>query len=197
MNINRYGAIVVGVSAGGMDALSRLFCLISNDFGLPIVVVQHLHASSNGYLAEFLGNKTPLYVKEVEEKFKIQPGTIYLCPSNYHLLIEADETFALSIDEKVNHTRPSIDVLFESAARVWSQRLIGIILTGANRDGAEGIRRIKACGGLTIAQDPATAESPFMPQAAIDTGCVDKVLSLEGIRDFLNSLTIETRGCDR
>ena len=187
-NHSRFKAVVIGVSSGGIKALSKLFSLIAKSFDLPIIVVQHLHASADVNLAEILNGKALLTVKEADEKEQISPGIIYIAPANYHLLIEADETFSLSIDKPVSYSRPSIDVLFESAAHVWSHRLIGIILTGANMDGAEGIRFIKDHGGLTIAQDPTTAEVPMMPQEAINTGKVDKILTLDGISNFLNSL---------
>ena len=182
-----YKAIVVGASAGGVEALSKLFSHLGAKFPLSIIVVQHSHPSGDSYLAEFFNGKYALTVKEAHDKEPIQQGHIYFAPPDYHLLIERDQTFSLNIDEKVNYVRPSIDVLFESAAYVWSSNLIGIILTGANRDGAYGMRLIKEHGGLTIAQDPATAENPVMPKAAIDAGGVDNILSLEGIIKFLKT----------
>lgn len=171
-----------------MEALSNLFSYLPGGFPLPIIVVQHLAATQDGYLFEHFNRKCALLVKEAHEKETILPGHIYFAPPGYHLLIERDETFSLSMDEKVNHSRPSIDVLFESAVRVWSCALIGIILTGANHDGAYGMRLIKEHGGLTIAQDPATAEYPVMPQAAIDQTDIDRILPLGGIESFLNML---------
>ena len=183
-----YKAIVIGASTGGMEALSTVSSCLPREFPLSIVFVQHLHPAEGGYLVEYLGNKSALKVKEADEKEVIRVGHIYVAPPNYHLLIEHDQTFSLSIDEKVNYARPSIDVLFESAVYVWSNHLIGIILTGANNDGAYGMRLIKEHGGLTIAQDPSTAECPVMPQAAIDIGAVEKILPLEGVVNFLKTL---------
>lgn len=184
----KYKAVVVGASFGGLQALSSLLSALPAAFPLPIVVVLHLHPSGGGYLAEHFRRICKLGAREPEDKEAIQPGIIYLAPANYHLLVEADDTFSLSIDERVNHSRPSIDVLFESAARAWKSGVIGILLTGANTDGAHGLCVIKRCGGLALVQDPASAECRVMPQAAIDAGCTDQVLSLEGIAQFLNSL---------
>jgi len=176
-----YKAIVIGVSAGGLAALSKLFPCLPDRFPLPVIVVQHVHAAANRYIYTHFNNKCTLTIKEADDKEEIRPGFLYFAPPDYHLLIERDETFSLSIDARVNYSRPSIDVLFESAVYVWSSGLIGILLTGANNDGAHGMRLIKEHGGLTIAQDPATAEYPVMPKAAIDAGVVDEVLGLEQI----------------
>ena len=188
INGDGYKAIVIGSSAGGLNALSVLIPSLPADFHLPIIIVQHLHPAQNGYFAESLNRKSKLPVHVADEKESILGGHIYFAPPNYHLLIERDETFSLSIDQRVKHARPSIDVLFESALYVWSSGLIGVMLTGANSDGADGMRLIKRYGGLTIAQDPSTAESPTMPQSAIDAGGVDEILTLERIARLLQSL---------
>ncbi|MBU0992715.1 MAG: chemotaxis protein CheB [Proteobacteria bacterium] len=185
MTKNGYKAIVIGISAGGLAALSKLFSFLPNGFPLPVIVVQHVAATSNRFIYTLFNNKCRLTIKEADDKEEIQAGFIYFAPPDYHLLIERDETFSLSIDAKVNHSRPSIDVLFESAVYVWSSGLIGILMTGANSDGAHGMRLIKEHGGLIIAQDPKTAEYPVMPQSAIDTARVDKILSIEGIGEWL------------
>ncbi len=174
-----FRCVAIGASAGGMAALGKLLSMFPGTFPLSVIVVQHLHPLEGGYLPEFLNRKCPLPVEGVEDKTPILKGHVYIAPANYHLLVERDERFSLSIDARVNYSRPSIDVLFESAARVWGSGLIGIVLTGANQDGTFGLRRIKECGGLTIAQDPGTAETPFMPRAAIDAGVVDRVMTLE------------------
>ena len=181
----KYRAVVVGASAGGLQALSVLCAGMPAGFALPLVVVQHAHPSQDGYMAEHLDACCALEVREAMDKEKILGGRVYVAPPGYHLLVEKDETFSLSLDKKVNYSRPSIDVLFESAARAWSDRLIGVILTGASNDGAQGIRMIRELGGLTVAQDPLTAERPEMPQAAIDTGAVDRVLKLEDMAPLL------------
>jgi two-component system, chemotaxis family, protein-glutamate methylesterase/glutaminase len=183
-----YKAIVVGSSAGGLNALSALLPSLPADFRLPMIIAQHVHPTQNGYFTESLNRKSKLPVRLAGEKESILEGHIYFAPPNYHLLIERDETFSLSIDPRVNYARPSIEVLFESAVYVWSSGLIGVMLTGANNDGAEAMRLIKRCGGLTIAQDPSTAESPMMPQSAIDAGGVDEILTLEQIARLLQSL---------
>jgi two-component system chemotaxis response regulator CheB len=190
--MKKYKAVVVGVSAGGMAALTKLLSALAGDFPLPVIIVQHLHPHQGDFHLHYFNEKSAVIVKEADEKEKILPGYVYFAPPNYHLLIEEDESFSLSSDAKVNFSRPSVDVLFESAADVYSSGLIGIILTGANNDGAHGLSLIKKNGGLTIVQDPLTAESPFMPQAAIETADADYILSLEEIGDLLIKLMRET-----
>lgn len=186
-----YKAVVIGSSAGGLQAAKTLLESIKSTFNLPIIIAQHISPHSNNYMAYHLNSISPLVVKEADEKELISPGHVYIAPPNFHLLIEEDFTFSLTVDDKVNYARPSIDVLFETAAYAYKKNLIGIILTGANNDGAEGIKMIKAKGGHTIAQNPKTAEVPVMPQSAIDTDCIDQILDLQEIISFLNQ--IETR----
>jgi two-component system chemotaxis response regulator CheB len=181
----RHRAVVIGLSAGGLNALHVLLPLIPVDFPLPLVVVQHVHPQQDGAFFENAGGLCLLPVREAEEREQVMPGTVYFAPANYHLMIELDMTFSLSVDEKVNYSRPSIDVLFESAADVYGPGLIGIILTGASRDGAAGLRRIKEKGGFTIVQDPATAEFPVMPSAALNETEVDRVMNIPEIGRFL------------
>lgn len=183
-------AIVIGVSAGGWDALNTILPALPREFTLPVVIVQHLSPDSEGYLAQSLNKRCLLKVKEADEKEPIEPGTIYIAPANYHLLIEEDRTLSLSISEHVHYSRPSIDVLFETAAEAFGPRLIGVVLTGASADGSQGLKKIQERGGLTLVQDPATAESPIMPQAAIKTihaegRLVDYILPLKEIAPFL------------
>ena len=180
--------MVIGVSAGGLVALTSLLPVLPAGYPLSILVVQHVHASSDGYLNEILDNQCSLHVKEAEEKEKIEPGTIYIAPPNYHLLVETDMTMALNVDDKVRFSRPSIDVLFESAADVFENHLVGIVLTGANDDGARGLRSIKEHGGLTIVQEPTEAEFPLMPEAALSMSRVDHVLPLAEIGRLLVQL---------
>jgi two-component system chemotaxis response regulator CheB len=187
MKTNRYKAIVIGGSAGSMEALLRIFSGLPSTFRLPIIIVCHVHPNDNGGLVECFCLQTCLNIKEADDKEPIRPGCLYFPPANYHLLVELDETFCLTIDPKVNYARPSIDVLFESAAFVYGDQLIGILLTGANHDGAEGISVIKNKGGHTIVQHPDSAQCPVMPQAAIDTGDVDAILSIQQITDFIRS----------
>ena len=180
-----YEAVAIGTSAGGMQALRTLLSAIPATFPMPIAIVQHIEPRSDAYLAEYLNQQSALTVKEAGDKEKLEPGTVYLAPADYHLLIEPDKSFSLSIDEKVNYCRPAIDPLFESAADAYGPTLIGIVLTGANADGAKGLKAIKDRGGRTIVQNPKTAESPSMPQAAIQAAAVDHVFDLEGIGSLL------------
>lgn len=180
-----YKAIVIGVSVGGMQTLSTILPELPKEFSLPIIVVQHIREGFKGGLSELLNRKSNMPVKEADEKELIRPGIVYLAPAGYHLLIEEDGTFALSIDPRVNYARPSIDVLFESAAYVYEHGLIGVILTGANSDGSQGLKKIKQYGGLTIVQDPVTAIADCMPLMAIEATEVDYVLRLEDIGPFL------------
>lgn len=184
----RYEAIVIGVSSGGMNALKLMFSLLPKDFNTPVIIVQHIGAHSDSQWIKLLNDKSNLPLKEADEKEKIENGKVYIAPPNYHLLIEKDRTFSLTIDERVNYSRPSIDVLFESAAEAYKNKLIGVILTGANNDGSNGIKRVKECGGLAIIQNPETAESAFMPKSAIAAIKPDFVLSLEGIAELLITL---------
>jgi two-component system chemotaxis response regulator CheB len=183
-----YEAIVIGVSSGGMNALKIISSALPIDFKIPIIIVQHVGAHSDSQWIQLLNEKSNLHVKEADEKEKIEKGTIYIAPPNYHLLIEKDKTFSLTIDERVNFARPSIDVLFESAAEAYRNKLIGIVLTGSNSDGTIGITRIKECGGLSIIQDPKTAESSYMPKSAITAIEPDYILSLENIIALLIEL---------
>ncbi len=180
---------MIGSSAGGLNALKVLLHGLSEGFNIPLIIVQHISADSENYLIQILNDIRKLQVKEADEKEQPMPGMAYLAPPNYHLLLEPDRTFTLTIDERVNYARPSIDVLFETAAEAYKDKLIGIILTGANNDGSKGLKKIKDFGGLTIVQDPETAEVASMPRAAILTSAVDQIIPLEEIAPFLNSLT--------
>jgi two-component system chemotaxis response regulator CheB len=183
-----FRAVVAGVSAGGGQALPCLLGMLEPDFALSLVIVQHLHPLQDDYYIGRLAEACRLQVKEAEEKEGVQPGVIYLAPANYHLLIEADRTFSLCAGEKVNFSRPSIDVLFETAAEAYGTELIGVILTGASRDGAAGLRRIKENGGLAVVQDPRSAEFPLMPQSALEMTRADYVRSIEQIGRLLCDL---------
>ncbi len=183
-----FEAIVIGSSAGGLHALKTLIKGLKPGFDIPIIIAQHLSPHSENYMAHFLDQLNTIKVKEADEREKILAGHAYIAPPNFHLLIENDRTFSLTVEEKVNYARPSIDILFETAAEVFREKLIGIILTGANHDGANGIRKIRFFGGFTIAQNPSSAESDTMPKAAIQTGSILKTMELEEIAVFLNSL---------
>ncbi len=180
----KFKAVVIGTSAGGFHALQVILGALPNDFEFPIIIVQHRMASSNA-LPELLNHTTQLRVKEAEDKEPLVAGTVYVAPADYHLLVEKDGRLQLSEDERENFSRPSIDVLFESAADAFGDKLIGVLLTGASRDGAKGLGKIKAYQGCTIVQDPRTAEFKVMPQSAIAELRVDHILPLEEISNFL------------
>jgi two-component system chemotaxis response regulator CheB len=182
-----YQLVAIGCSMGGMQALQTIFETLPADFPLPITVVQHRYRTSNEGLPQFLRHHSKLMVVDTTDKEWLKPGTVYLAPANYHLLVERGE-LSLSVDEKVEYSRPSIDVMFESAADAYGSGVIGVVLTGANSDGARGAVRIKKRGGFVIAQDPKTAESPAMPQAAVDATRVDRILPLDRIGPFLVEL---------
>ena len=183
-----FEAIVIGASAGGMKALNAILSVLPANFPSPIIIVQHLHPHSDNHLAKILNSKCRLTVKQADEKEEIKNGIVYTAPPNYHLLIEENKTFSLSIDTQVNFSRPAIDVLFETAIYAYRNRLIGIILTGANNDGSVGIKKIKQVGGYVIVQDPKTAETPIMPEATLAITPVDKILPVEQIGDYLTYL---------
>lgn len=182
---NTYDAVVIGASAGGLYALMHILQPLPIDYPLPVMIVQHRSKDERDLLEEVLRQKCNIRIKQADEKEKIQPGIVYFAPPDYHLLIESNGTFSLSFDAPVNYARPSIDVLFETAAEVFKQRLLGIILTGANSDGARGIKKISLQGGVTIAQQPETAEYPEMPRAAINTGYVQRILTPDAIGELL------------
>lgn len=184
----RYHAVCIGVSFGGMQALKTILPLLLSDFPVPIMVVQHHDPRADDFLATYLDNICQIRVKVAEEKERVEAGVAYLAPANYHLLVEDDYTLSLSVDEKVNFARPSIDVLFESAVDAYGSRLIGLILTGANQDGSHGLQVIKEYGGLAVVQDPKSAVAPSMPEAALAATRVDYVLPLGEIGGFLNNI---------
>jgi two-component system, chemotaxis family, protein-glutamate methylesterase/glutaminase len=181
----KYEAIVIGCSAGGLFALLAILSSLPADYSLPIIIVQHRSKEEPTLLEEVLSHKCRINIRQADEKEPIKAGVVYFAPPDYHLLVEEDHSFSLSFEPPVNFSRPSIDVLFETAAAAFKKKLLGIILTGASRDGADGIRRIRHFKGTTVAQDPASAHFPFMPQSAIDTGCVQHILDLKGINDLL------------
>ncbi|MDT4953898.1 MAG: two-component system, chemotaxis family, protein-glutamate methylesterase/glutaminase [Acidobacteriota bacterium] len=179
--------VVIGASYGGLSALQILLSELSPEFPLPVVIVQHRRKDGDDGLCEYLRKRSRLPFIEPNDKEKVEPGCVYLAPRDYHLLIEKS-IFALSTESPVGFARPSIDVLFESAADVYHERIIGVILTGANRDGARGLAKIKSFGGMALVQDPESAESPAMPEAAISATAVDRILPLPEIAPFLNKL---------
>jgi two-component system, chemotaxis family, protein-glutamate methylesterase/glutaminase len=188
----RYEIVVIGSSAGGLDALKRLLEALPADFMLPIVIVQHRspHSKDAG-LSSYYDSRCPLPVGSVVDKQSIEAGHVYIAPPDYHLFV-GDGELSLSTDERVSYSRPSIDVFFDSAVDHYGSGVIGVILTGGNEDGAEGLRRIKGYGGFTIVQDPTTAANRSMPDAAIALGPVDAVLALDEIAPYLSKLAGES-----
>jgi len=177
----KYQAVVIGASTGGLGAVGELLAVLPGNIKVPIIVVQHLSPYSDDYMAKHLNEKCSIKVKEADEKEKLRPGCAYIAPANYHLLVEKDLTLSLTVEPRVNYSRPSIDVLFESAADAFGEGLIGVVLTGANSDGSKGLKRIKDKGGLAIVQDPESAEASEMPRAAIEAAQTDFILKLEDI----------------
>jgi len=187
----KYEAIVIGTSYGGLEALKLILPKFEKDFPLAVIIVIHIGDHNNEIFINYMNSVCTLEVKEAESNEFIRPGVIYFAPPNYHLLIEDDFTFSLSTSEKLNFSRPSIDILFESAAWVYSHKLIGAVLTGANSDGAEGLKTIKYLGGKTIVQNPCTSVSPVMPRAAQKLVKADHLLNLEDIAGKLIELAYE------
>ena len=177
--------VVIGGSAGSLEALLDLLPALRVDLDIPIVIVMHRKTAPGSPLVDVLAIKSSLPVCEVEEKEPVKNGHIYIAPADYHLLFEADHTFSLDVSEKVNYSRPSIDVAFESAAEVYSDGLTGILLSGANADGTHGLKVIGELGGVTIAQDPDTAEISYMPEHAINNHVVHHIIDRKSTR--LNS----------
>jgi len=181
-------AIVIGTSYGGLEALKAIILNLPKEFSLAVLIVLHIGDNSNQFFVDYLNKKSNLEVKEAEEKEDIKAGTVYFAPPNYHLLIEANSTITLSIDAKINYSRPSIDVLFETAAWHYKTQLIGILLTGLNKDGALGLKNIQKLGGITIVEDPKTAFATIMPTSAIDIMKPDFILNLDQITKKLSEL---------
>ncbi len=176
--------VVIGVSLGGLKTLQVLLGGIAPNFMLPLVIVQHRNMQSGGALTTHLQKHCSVTVREPDDKDLILASQVYIAPAGYHLMVQKD-SFSLSTDAPVCYATPSIDVLFESAADSFGAYTIGVLLSGANDDGVRGLRKIKAYGGHVVAQDPSTAECPTMPQAAILSGVVDKVLPLTEIAAYL------------
>ncbi|MEO5563683.1 MAG: chemotaxis protein CheB [Chitinophagaceae bacterium] len=186
--MNSARLIIVGGSAGSLQVILKLFTGLAEAYPIPVVIVVHRTQGAEPFLEELLSAKTGLPVKEAEEKEKPQPGWLYLCPPDYHLLFENDESFTLDYSEKVNFSRPSIDVVFQSAAEVFGSSLVCILLSGANSDGAEGLSYVKSKHGITIVQNPQEAEVSYMPLQALQLKEADYVLNTPEIRSFIESL---------
>jgi two-component system chemotaxis response regulator CheB len=183
-------AVVIGASAGGVEALAAILPTLPPDYPLPVLVVVHLPADRPSVITEIFQAKCRLDVREAEDKEPIQPATVYFAPPDYHLLVESDRRLSLSSEEPVLYSRPSIDVLFESAAEAYQAGLIGIVLTGGNSDGSRGLRAIVDAGGVGLVQRPDQAYASAMPRAALDACPGIRILSLEEIAAHLQEVVV-------
>jgi two-component system, chemotaxis family, protein-glutamate methylesterase/glutaminase len=186
--LTRIEALAIGASAGGVQALLELLPVLRLEQHLAVFVVLHLPRDRPSLLVDVFAPRCALRVREAQDKEPVTDGTVFFAPPNYHLLLDAGPQLALSADDLVNHSRPSIDVLFESAADVYRERLLGIILTGANEDGAAGLAAVHDAGGITVVQEPLTAQSSLMILSALELRTPDLVLSLTQIAELLGGL---------
>ena len=178
-------AVAIGASAGAVQALMQLLPSLPADFPVPIFIVVHVPPDRSNALVGLFHDKCRLIVKEAEDKEEARGGTIYFAPSDYHLLVEKDGTLSLAMDEPVNHSRPAIDVLLETAADAYGEGLVGMVLTGANHDGAAGLRAVAALGGMALVEDPKTAATPTMPAAALLACPTAEARDLAGLAEYL------------
>lgn len=183
-------AVVIGGSAGGWEAIAYLLSRIPGDFSLPVAIALHVHPDQDEHFSDHFRRGCAVHVELAWDKKPVRPGVVTFAPPDYHLLVEWDRTYSLSADDKVSFSRPSIDVLFESAASTYGPGLVGILLTGASCDGTAGIARINELGGLSVVQDPQTAEHPLMPGSAMETASPALVLSLEGMAALIRRLSV-------
>ncbi|MBL8956870.1 MAG: chemotaxis protein CheB [Myxococcaceae bacterium] len=181
-------AIVIGGSAGALDVLLNLLPQLPRGFSVPIVLVLHVMPRKPSYLVDVLKARAALGVEEAQDKQPLQPGTLYCAPPDYHVLIERGRSLSLSVDDAVHFSRPSIDVLFESAAVALRSRVAGVLLTGGNEDGARGLEAISRAGGITVVQAPKSAQMPHMPEAALARFTPTRVLSSAELGPYLTSL---------
>lgn len=181
-------AVAIGGSAGAVQALSQILPALPADYPAPVLVVVHVPPTRDNALVPLYQNKCRIAVKEAEDKEPAVGGVVYFAPADYHLLVEADGSLSLSSDELVNHSRPSIDVLLESAADAYGPALVGVMLTGANDDGALGLRAIVEAGGVGLVEDPETAFAAAMPAAALAASPSARVMSLDAVTDYLLGL---------
>jgi two-component system chemotaxis response regulator CheB len=191
-SLPRIDAIVIGTSAGGVEALARLLPAIPATLAAAILIVVHVPRERPSLLTDIFRAKCKLTVEEAVDKAEIKPGCIYFAPPDYHMLADSGPQIALSVDDVVQFSRPSIDVLFESAGDIYGPRLLGVLLTGGNEDGAAGMAYIAQCGGSTVVQDPAEALAPTMPEGALKVMKPTHVLRLDDIRNLLISLATKT-----
>jgi two-component system chemotaxis response regulator CheB len=181
-------ALVIGGSAGSLEVLLKALPVLDDNLTFPIIVVIHRKHGADSLLPDLLSSRTRLRVKEIDEKEAINAGTIFIAPSDYHLLIEQNRTFSLDYSEKINYSRPAIDVTFQTAAEVYKNKLACLLLSGSNADGVNGLKTVKRWGGLTLIQDPDSAQVSYMPAQAKQQVEIDEILSIENIGEFINSL---------
>lgn len=182
-------AVVMGASAGALEALSEILPALPADYALPVMIVVHLPPDKDSILVQLLAARCALPVREAEDKMPIEPGTVYVAAPDYHLLVEKTGHLSLSSEEQVLYSRPSIDVLFETAADAYGEGLVGVVLSGANRDGAHGLQAVMEAGGMGIVQNPESAFAREMPRGALKACPTARVLALPEIGPFLASLT--------
>ncbi|WP_448102337.1 chemotaxis protein CheB [Luteibacter jiangsuensis] len=188
--MSRYRAIAMGCSAGGLTALQRVLPMLDARLRVPVLVCCHTASTDVSLLVELLGRTSSLPVTEARERTPAAPGVVHVAPSGYHLLVEEDFRFSLSVDARVSFARPSIDVLFEAAAEAWRAGLIAVLMTGANADGANGLATVRRAGGFAIVQDPGDAESDTMPLAGLQVAGADACAPLSSIPAILNELCL-------
>ncbi len=188
--INKTRLIIIGGSSGSLEVIMKLLPVLRKDLAVPIIIVMHRNTTADSALTELLASRTQLRVKEADDKDVMEAGCIYIAPPDYHLLVEADGTLSLDASERVHYCRPSIDVSFMSAAVAYKESLLAILLSGANADGAAGIKEIKVDGGYTIVQDPLEAGVAYMPEQALLTNAVDKVMKAEEMGEWLNTISV-------
>lgn len=181
-------AFIIGGSAGSLDVLLKVLPNVDVNISFPIIIIVHRKHGADSLLPVLLSTRTKLIVKEVDEKEKIVAGTVYIAPSDYHLLIEQDETFSLDYSEKINYSRPAIDATFQTAAEVYQTELACLLLSGSNSDGVSGLKSVKAWGGMALIQDPASAQVAYMPEQAKLNVKIDHILSIEAMAEFINLL---------
>lgn len=186
--LNRTKLVVIGGSSGSLEVLMKILPQLKKDFPVPVIVILHRNTTADSALTELLASRTILSVKEADDKEMLLPGYLYIAPPDYHLLMEADGSISLDDSEKVHYCRPSIDVSFISAAVAYKEGAMAILLSGANADGAEGIRTIKESGGYTVVQEPEEASVAYMPEQALLTNAVDFIKNSEQITVLLNSI---------
>ncbi|WP_406824767.1 chemotaxis protein CheB [Pedobacter sp. KACC 23697] len=181
-------ALIIGGSAGSLDVLLEIFPALRKDIHFPIIIVVHRKASNESLLTDLLKSRTTLAVAEADEKEFLMPGKVFIAPADYHTLIEEDQSISLDYSEKVNYSRPSIDVTFQSAAEVFKEKLVCILLSGSNSDGVEGLKCVNIFGGRAVVQNPNTAIMPYMPQQAVLNVIPHIIVDSHDMADFINKL---------